>query len=708
MPILSNFPSGAKEAQATASVAGIAKLYTTTGTHTDGAMTQKAAGESFVEKESIKQVEVVEIPSVDDSLSATSTNPVQNKVVKAALDNKANKITGTSDQFVGFNESGDMVAVAAPVSVLLDAIRIITPPTKTEYKAGESFNTAGMVVKADYSNGTVVIARDIVVTGWNVTPSGPLAAGTTSVTVQYTENGITKTATQAISVTRTAVAIPSQSGSLTYTGSAQSPSWSDYDTSKMTLGGTTSGTNAGSYQATFTLNDTALYCWSDGLLTAKTVSWSIGKAAGTLSLSPTTLRLEPGTTSGSFTISTNSAGAISVDNNNTTIVSASRSGNTVAVTSVGSKSGTAVITVSVAADDNHTAPAAQTCTVTCAFVSIYGASWDGTSTTSWTRTDDAASFTDPSPAVSNGSGSSPFDGKMPWSGMTKSERTGGTMVAIPKFWYKLTQNGSGMSIQIADAAVDGFEVSPAHKDRGDGSGERDIVYIGRYHCATSNYKSTTGVAQACDVTRSSFRSYIHNLGSTIWQNDFAIRFTIWLLYIVEFANWNSQAKIGYGCSSSGSKANNGQTDAMQYHTGTTASSRTTYGYTQYRNIEGLWDNVYDWCDGCYNNSSGLNIIMNPNNFSDSSGGTSVGKPSNGWPSAFSVKTDGGFSMFIPTAASGSDSTYSCDYWNFNSSSPCVYVGGNYYQDTNHGLFHVGYDSTSYTGSDIGSRLQELP
>lgn len=165
-----------------------------------------------------------------------------------------------------------------------------------------------------------------------------------------------------------------------------------------------------------------------------------------------------------------------------------------------------------------------------AYVHIYGASWDGTSTTKWSRTDEAAEFTDPVPYVAGASSyGSPFDNLQPWAGMVKSERTGGTMVAIPKFWYKLTQNGRGMSIQIADHAVEGYSVSPAHMDRGDGHGERDVVYIGRYHC-NSSYKSGTGSPKA-SITRSSARSGIHNLGSTIWQSDFAMRFTIWLLYI---------------------------------------------------------------------------------------------------------------------------------------------------------------------------------
>lgn len=343
-----------------------------------------------------------------------------------------------------------------------------------------------------------------------------------------------------------------------------------------------------------------------------------------------------------------------------------------------------------------------------AYVHIYGASWDGTSTTKWSRTDEAAEFTDPVPYVAGASSyGSPFDNLQPWAGMTVSERTGGTMVSIPKFWYKLTQNGRGMSIQIADHAVEGYSVSPAHMDRGDGHGERDVVYIGRYHC-NSSYKSGTGSPKA-NITRSSARSGIHNLGSTIWQSDFAMRFTIWLLYIVEFCDWNSQKAIGYGCGNNSSTQSMGYTDSMPYHTGTTKSSRTTYGCgTQYRNIEGLWDNVLDWCDGCYYNSNGLNIILNPSKFSDSSGGTAVGVPSNGYPSAFTVKTTGRYPLFIPTAANGSTETYSCDYWGFDSSGPCLCVGGYYYQNADCGVFYVHYGSVLSANSVIGCRLQELP
>ena len=71
-------------------------------------------------------------------------------------------------------------------------------------------------------------------------------------------------------------AVPSQSGSLTYTGSAQSPSWNNYDPNALTIGGTQSATDAGTYQVTFTPKEG--YKWEDGTTEAKTVNWTIGRA----------------------------------------------------------------------------------------------------------------------------------------------------------------------------------------------------------------------------------------------------------------------------------------------------------------------------------------------------------------------------------------------------------------------------------------------
>lgn len=342
-------------------------------------------------------------------------------------------------------------------------------------------------------------------------------------------------------------------------------------------------------------------------------------------------------------------------------------------------------------------------------VHIYGVEWDWTSSgaTRGKRTDDAAKFGEPNPAVSNGSGSSPFDGLMPWAGMVRENRVGGVEVKEPKYWFKWTKTGKKLKLQIADAPVDGFSVDPVNRDRGDGRGELDYSYIGRYHCA-SDYKSITGAAQHVNITRSTARTSIHDLGANFWQMDFAQYWYVNMLFLVEFADWNGE-RIGRGCSASGAKMINGQTDAMGYHTGTTAASRDSYGFTQYRNIEGWWDNVHDWMDGCYYNNNGLNIINNPNNFSDSANGTLVGKPTTGYPSDFTIPTANGFEWALfPSKERGSQTTYAPDAWVFGAFSPCLYHGGSYSQYQNYGPFFVSCDSTSGSNSDVGCRLQERP
>lgn len=169
--------------------------------------------------------------------------------------------------------------------------------------------------------------------------------------------------TTAVSVTwtigRASVALPSQSGSLTYTGSAQTPSWSGYDSNKLTLS-VTGKTDAGTYSASFTPKSN--YQWPDGSTAAKSVNWSIGKASGSLSLDPASLALDVSSLTKTFTVNRSGTGAISVTSSNTGVATVSLSGTTVTVT--GKAKGSATITVTVEADNNYTAPSSKTCSVT--------------------------------------------------------------------------------------------------------------------------------------------------------------------------------------------------------------------------------------------------------------------------------------------------------------------------------------------------------
>lgn len=269
---------------------------------------------------------------------------------------------GTTSVTIEYTEGGVTKTAEQAITVVhrLESISITTKPTKTTYEYGDSFQSAGMVVKATYSDGATAN-----VTGYSCSPTLLSTVGTQTITVSYTERNVTKTATTSVTVNRKTIsAVPSQSGSLTYNGGSQSPTWNNYSTTQLTIGGTTSGTNAGSYTATFTPKSN--YRWADGTTTAKSVSWSIGKAAGSLSISPTSMTLDTTTKSKTITVTRSGDGTISAVSSNTAAATVSVSGNTVTVS--GKANGSATITISVAAGANYTAPTSKTCAVTVSFL----------------------------------------------------------------------------------------------------------------------------------------------------------------------------------------------------------------------------------------------------------------------------------------------------------------------------------------------------
>ena len=184
------------------------------------------------------------------------------------------------------------------------------------------------------------------------------ATFTPSANYQWND-GTTAAKTVAWTIRRASVAVPAQSGTLTYSGSALSPVWSGYDAAKMTIGGATTGTNAGTYMAAFTLKSN--YQWSDGTTAAKTVSWSIGKAAGSCTLNKSSMVLNVSAMSGTISVTRAGNGAVSATSSNTNVATVSVSGTVVTVSA--KAKGAATITVKVAAGTNHAAPANKTCSV---------------------------------------------------------------------------------------------------------------------------------------------------------------------------------------------------------------------------------------------------------------------------------------------------------------------------------------------------------
>lgn len=591
------------------------------------------------------------------------------------------------------------------------SIEVTTAPTKTSYTAGETLDLTGIVVKANWSSGLQVdITSECT---FSPTAGTTLYEDTTAVSISYTNNGTTYTTTQAITVQRVLTGLRVDTEPTTSYVAGQALNLSGAVVSAVFSSGRSVVVAATPSIADGTIiyEDTSSLTWSyteNSVTQTATTALTVQRVLQSIAITtqPTTTTYKSGDS-----IDTTGMVVTATYHRTTDTVS----GYTVSPSTAGSTEGTQTETVSYT-ENSITKTAVFY--VTIKNMSIYGVQWDGSSTTLLSRTDAAANFTNPVPYVAGATNyGSPFDDLMPWSGIERvSNSAAGELVKIPKFWYKTTFSGSTFKLQIADGEADGFSVAPAFMDRGDGKGERDFAYVGRYHCSSSNYKSATGVTPKVNITRDAARTGIKALGSGIWQWDYAMLITIQMLYLVEYANWNVQATIGGGCSqtsaSSSAVFNCGGTDSMPYHTGTVSANHADYGDCQYRYIENLWGNCYDWCDGIYFSAANVYAIKNPANFSDTANGTLVAQhpTSSGYISALAKSSASGFDWFYyPSAVAGADGTYIPDYCSYGASGVVLRVGGNYYQRPYLGLFCLsGNNAASHSNANTGSRLQYLP
>lgn len=588
----------------------------------------------------------------------------------------------------------------------------LTPPTVSSSLVYNGLQQTATV--SSYDN------TKITVTGLTGTNAGTYTATESLIDDDNYEwtDGTIADKTQTWSIARAKLSAPTVSSNLVYNGSSRTATVSSYDNTKISVSGITA-INAGTYVATISLIDNENYWWTDETTANKTQNWTIAKATGSASISASSVELDADHKTVDVTISYATGDIGTITSSDSTVATGSKkNSSTVTISSVDETTGTATITINIDASTNYNATT-KTVSVSATFtIPIFGVEWDGTSTSALTRTDDAANFTNPVPAVNNGSGSSPFDKHLPWKGMKRvtTNTNVGVLVEIPKYYYKWTKDGAKLKLQISMEQKEGFFVSPAHASREDGYGERDVVYVGAYSCSgasNSIYKSISGVNPKVSMSITDFRSNIHTLGSTVWQWDYAMYWTIMMLYLVEYANWDSQTTIGYGCSDSGSIQNTGITDAMAYHTGTSAVNRTTYGHTRYRYIEDLWGNVFNWCDGIYSNSSSeLFCTLNPASFANTSARKKIGVKTldSDYIKSWSLPSATRFEYAIFPETISTVLGYVCDKWAGSSTSAEVFqVGGTASQSQVWGAFCL-YNArlANFADNTCGSRVMVLP
>ncbi len=131
-------------------------------------------------------------------VTATYSDGTTKEVTGYTITDGNNLTAGKTSVTISYTENGVTKTVTQGITVsakTLSSIRVTTEPSNKTYIEGQNFNAAGMKITATYSDGTTKE-----VTGYTITDGNNLSAGKTSVIISYTENGVTKTVTQSITV----------------------------------------------------------------------------------------------------------------------------------------------------------------------------------------------------------------------------------------------------------------------------------------------------------------------------------------------------------------------------------------------------------------------------------------------------------------------------------------------------------------------------
>lgn len=444
------------------------------------------------------------------------------------------------------------------------------------------------------------------------------------------------------------------------------------------------------------------------------VPWSITKATPTI-IGPSAITINTLNETKEETFTSNSGGYFSFSVENTSLATVSNNSGTVSITSAAK--GETNLIVNVAETLNYNSK--QVLIPLTILDSIcFGVVWNyGKSSpvlTRLTRENDPnhmvthSPTTEPTACVGTTAGQSWFDDYMPWAGMERKNYVDGqivnfvdysngeTYVYIPQFWSKIINDTEESKMYIYISAVQDSRLT-LHP----GSGK----YMSRYEC-NSNFLSAPGTTPKVNTNLGGFRTGITAIDNKHYQYDIHTYAALELLYIVEFAHLNTQSKIGAGITSGSTALTIGETDILTYHTGRVDGTADNVSAVQYRWIENLWGNVWNWVDGILIQDGLVYICNDRANYASSITNdyesTGLYTPTNSnWH-----KTDQDYNdcYLIPLTTGSSDSTYTCDYYYYNARLRGLAVGSSYGSSSGAGLFYWRGSVDPGTDNDyIGGR-----
>lgn len=288
---------------------------------------------------------------------------------------------------------------------------------------------------------------------------------------------------------------------------------------------------------------------------------------------------------------------------------------------------------------------------------------------------------------------------------------GNTMIKIPTFYkrFDTITNGQITAFSISKSKVnDDFVPYPCFVKQ-DGSGAvMDYILVSKGKATGTSSKATcvSGESPLVNLTRAQMRTAARANGAGWQQFDWMVLQLLRDLFCVVFATTNSQL-IFTGRENESGTATVGGT----WNIATPCGYNKTTKQNRFFGIEDVFGNVYDWCDGVTFSGATIYSTTNYNHFTDrtsnmvNSGSRAT---SSGYISALTYNAAQPF-LNYPSAASGGETQYYCDYEWYNSSGVVLLVGGRLGSGVSAGLWCSGGDGDAHhSSSGIGGRLVYRP
>ena len=314
-------------------------------------------------------------------------------------------------------------------------------------------------------------------------------------------------------------------------------------------------------------------------------------------------------------------------------------------------------------------------------------------------------------------------------GYTEDGSNGQVMVKVPKFYYKFTPTTlDGVNIrvgqwEISDSPSTGFKLHPAFL-AADGITELPYFLYGAFEAVgqdangvySSSYNTTTyklgsvggdTYTPIVSLTRGTARTMATNRGTGWYSAGVKQTMAVLMLFAVEYG-FNSQKTLGWGIVSS-SKTNTGKT------TGNTSSGDLVGKTTavNYRGIENIWGNVFNWIDGLNLNNRTPYVCDNFTFVDDTSTGytqIAFSLPStNNFISALGYDSNNDWVLLPSEASNATADSAVGDYVYSNSGWRVALLGGYWGGDSYAGAFfwNCSYNSSN-ASAGVSARLMYIP